>query len=163
MEQLSSPDHKFYSLWNPYDVSSLPVALAQLDKYVETEGPFDAVLGFSAGAVLAGLYLSQKHRQGQDLPFKCGVFLSSASVLSELDHLGMGTTPSLDQLIPIPTAHIWGSADEVAPNGGVELSKLFSADQRRILVHGGGHEIPRKEYVTESVHLIRRVVSEVTH
>lgn len=61
-------------------------------------------------------------------------------------------------LLRIPTAHVWGSADETAPTGGVDLAQLCDPSARLTLVHEGGHEIPRKAHLTECVHVIRRTL-----
>lgn len=157
IESLASRDHRFYSLWNPNEPHTLVGALAQLDTYVADEGPFDGVLGFSAGCTLAGIYLAQKQQQGQQ-PFRCAVFLSSGPVSTEMERLGLHQ--GQDRRLRIPTAHIWGSADEVAPAGGRELFEFCEAGpKRQVLVHDGGHEMPRKDYLTKSVHVIRKVIS----
>jgi acetyl esterase/lipase len=127
-----------------------------LDSYVTSQGPFDAVMGFSAGAVLAGLYLLDKHQRDETLPFRGAVLLSAGSSAAALESLGVGGGC---RRIPIPSAHIWGSADDMAPDGGRDLSRLFEPSCRLNLIHDGGHEIPRKSYVTESVHIIRRVLA----
>ncbi|KAL2758195.1 hypothetical protein ACRALDRAFT_1080133 [Sodiomyces alcalophilus JCM 7366] len=174
VETLASPDAKFYAFYDPNDLSTVPHAISQLDKYVAAEGPFDGLVGFSAGAVLAAMYLAQKQRQGgeggpakpQTPPFRCAVFLSSASSSAEFAHLGVdisaysndGDSSTSDPLIKIPTAHIWGSADETAPTGGLDLSRLCDPATRLTLVHDGGHEVPRKNLLTESVHIIRRTI-----
>lgn len=162
IESLASKDHRFYSLWNPDEPSTLVEALAQLDRYVEDEGPFDAVLGFSAGCTLASIYMMQKQQQGRQQPFKCAVFLSCGPISTEMGLLGLqqGGPNGPNQRLRIPTAHIWGSADEVSTTSGAELFELCEAGpKRQMLVHDGGHEVPRKDYLTESVHVIRKVTS----
>lgn len=124
-------------------------------------------MGFSAGAVLAAMYLVQKQRQAGEAgpaktqtPFRLAVFLSSASSSAEFAYLGIHISrdDSSEPLIKIPTAHIWGSADETAPTGGLDLSRLCDPATRLTLVHDGGHEVPRKHLLTESVHVIRRTI-----
>lgn len=129
--------------------------MSQLDEYVTREGPFDIIMGFSAGAVTAGLYMLDKQRQGAKVPFRGAVFLSSASSTAEQAHLRVNPD---DDVIRAPTAHIWGSADENAPSGGQDLARICASDRRWILVHDGGHELPRKEFLTETVHVIRRTL-----
>lgn len=158
---MASKDHRFYSLWNPNEPSTFVEALALLDTYVEDEGPFDAVLGFSAGCTLASIYIMQKQQQGQQ-PFKCAVFLSCGPISTEMELLGLEQGPQQgpNQRLRIPTAHIWGSADEVSTTSGAELFDFCEAGtKRQVLVHDGGHEMPRKDYLTESVHAIRKVIS----
>jgi len=158
VEALSSSDQTFYAYYDPCDTSTVLHAIDQLDKYVEKEGPFDAIMGFSAGAVLAAMYLAK--RQGQSntkdsVPFKCAVFLASAQNVEIATYLGVDTR---HDVISIPTVHIWGAADYTAPTGGADLSEMCDIRTRLILTHDGGHEVPRKEYLTEAVHMIRRTI-----
>lgn len=164
VEALSTPGSSCYAFYNPEDLSSLRNSINQLNEYVLAEGPFDAVMGFSGGAVLAAMYLmEQQLRQDRgdvkaELPFKCGIFLASASCRSEASVLGTDVQEVDKGLIRIPTVHIWGSNDMVAPTGGEDLSKMCDPAQRTTLVHDGRHEVPRKNHLTESVHVIRRAL-----
>ncbi|KAK8850861.1 DUF341 domain protein [Apiospora arundinis] len=155
-------DRRFYAYYNPADTTTIPRALSQLDEYVRAEGPFDAILGFSAGAVLAAMYLvDQQRRQKADegappaLPFKCAVLLSPGSSSTELAWLGFDAQKDT---IRIPTAHVWGSADDVAPTGGQDLAETCDASRRQIAIHGGGHELPSQSDLTKAVHIIRKTI-----
>ncbi|KAI0383338.1 serine hydrolase FSH [Hypomontagnella monticulosa] len=155
VEAMSLPEHRFYAYYNPDDLSTAKRAMDQLDDYIATEGPFDVVMGFSAGAVLAAMYLIQKQRQAGSVPFKCAVFLASANNTAEMGYLGADVSRDL---IRIPTAHIWGSADQTAPMGGADLSKMCDPTQRFTLVHDAGHELPKQTYLTQAVQGIRKTV-----
>jgi pimeloyl-ACP methyl ester carboxylesterase len=113
-------------------------------------------MGFSAGASLTGLYLLQKQQRGENAPFECAVFLSVGSIVPALEALGIR---ELSNKIQIPSVHVWGSRDEVAPTGGIDLYSICEPSRRLSVVHDGGHEVPRKTYVTECVHTIRRIVA----
>lgn len=154
MEALSSPDHHFYAYYDPHDNTTISTAISQLDGYIENEGPFDAIMGFSAGAVLAAMYLASKT---EPVPFKCAVFLSSGSDVEIDAVLGVGADAKR-QVIGIPSVHIWGSEDTMAPTGGADLSQLCDPKTRLISIHDGGHELPRKEYLTEAVQSIRKTI-----
>jgi predicted esterase len=114
-------------------------------------------MGFSAGAVTAALYMLEKQRRGEKLPFRGAIFLSSAANTAEKAFLDV--RPEVD-VLRIPTAHVWGEADENAPTGGQDLASICDPTLRRVLVHDGGHEMPRKEYLMETVHTIRRTLLE---
>ncbi|KAI8633360.1 serine hydrolase FSH [Xylariaceae sp. FL1651] len=158
VEALSSPGHDFYAFFDPADLATLQIAINQLDGYISSKGPFDAVLGFSAGCVLAAMYILHKQQQQQQqsptAPFKCAVFLSCAEVREEVKYLGIDAT---SDRIRIPTAHIWGSRDATAPNGGQDLRNLCEPATCLTLIHDGGHELPRSSHLTEACHVIRRV------
>lgn len=158
IEALTSPDSTFYAFYDPGDLAgTLEHTLSQLDEYVTREGPFDVVMGFSAGAVTAALYMLRTERQGISLPFRAAVFLSSASSDAEKAHVGV--RPGVD-VIHAPTVHIWGAADEQAPRGGQNLVSICDPRLCRVLVHDGGHELPRKDFLIAAVHLIRRALTE---
>lgn len=128
-----------------------------LDKYIITEGPFDAILGFSAGSVLAALYLREKVRNGEMIPIKCGIFLASATSAREEEYLGLTKERDVAR-INIPTAHIWGAQDDIAPMGGQDVSQMCDQAVCFTLVHDGGHEFPRKGYLTEATKVVQRVL-----
>ena len=71
-----------------HDMQSAPgmsLALSQLDAYIETKDPFDAVLAFSQGTALATIYLVQHSQQhpSESSPLKCICFFS---IGRPLDH-----------------------------------------------------------------------------
>lgn len=136
----------------------------QLDSYISAEGPFDAILGFSGGAVLAATYLRSRYcHSGPGLcngkvPLRCSIFLSCASFNPK--GICRGKKSPLDaELIKIPTLHVWGSKDVIAPNGGRDVSNIRDPAQQHILVHDGGHEIPLQGYLVELLHAIRRILA----
>lgn len=156
VETLSSPGHESYAFFDPQDLpNTLQLAIDQLDNYVSLEGPFDAIMGFSAGAVLAAIYMLQKVRKSEPVPFRCAIFLSSADIAGELRCLGLSNT---EDLIRVPTAHIWGLHDDTAPNCGENLSNICDPTNRLVFVHDGGHELPRGHHLTQAAHTIRRVI-----
>ncbi|KAK7699884.1 hypothetical protein SLS64_011314 [Diaporthe eres] len=153
VEALSLPNQSFYAFYDPGNLVTFHDATRMLHEYVSMEGPFDAVMGFSGGAVLAALYMAELQQQGKEVPFKCGIFIASADSTAEMRHLGL---KSQTEMSHIPTAHIWGSNDVTAPTGGNELSQICKVETRHTVVHDGAHEVPRKQNLTETVHAIRR-------
>lgn len=169
VETMTAPGHSFYGYYNPRNLESLPTSLSQLEDYIATYGPFDVLMGFSAGAVVAATYLLQKEIHGgarstaadteSDLdpyaPIRCAIFLASAESADELRYLGLDNQQAI---LRLPTAHIYGAIDDTAPTGGEDLSRICDASVRTIMIHQGGHEVPRKEALTEAVHVIRRTL-----
>lgn len=109
----------------------------------------------------------QRQQQLDDSPpFKCGIFLSSASCTAEMKYLdrfygdGDVDVDGHPHRLPIriPTVHIWGAHDQTAPTGGADLSELCDPAGRLVVTHDGTHELPRGEYLTHAVHAIRRAV-----
>jgi Serine hydrolase (FSH1) len=165
MERISSPGHLFYAFYNPEDLSTFRDTIEQLHKYISAEGPFDAVMGFSGGAVLAASYIMQEEQSQRVPPFQCAIFLSSAASVVELTYLGLLDDHGdvlRNSIIRMPTVHIWGVNDRTAPSGGADLSKLCDPTQRLTMVHNGAHEFPRGDCLTQAVHCIRRAVHAAT-
>ncbi|KAK7927533.1 serine hydrolase FSH [Apiospora marii] len=169
---LASPGQSFFGFYRPADFVNLRTAVDQLEDYIRTEGPFDGVLGFSAGCVVAALHILEMQRRreqqydsggaavaGNDqpepppLPFRCAIFVCSAAVRGALEFLG--GDPQAER-IRIPTVHVMGSSDGVEPTGGQELSQLCDPVVRTVLVHDGGHEFPKGEQLIEMSHAIQR-------
>ncbi|KAI0147453.1 serine hydrolase-domain-containing protein [Xylariaceae sp. FL1272] len=150
-------------------MESCAAALSDLEMYLALEGPFDGVLAFSQGAMLAATYLAWKETQDQNLgvtdrPFKFAVFFSAWDVYDgKLLHQGQArrmAEKTDGHVINIPTAHIWGRNDSTSGNP-IGVSQLCVATSRQVFVHEGAHEVPGSRMsssVKASVRMIRRVI-----
>ncbi|KAI4123544.1 MAG: hypothetical protein LQ338_005217 [Usnochroma carphineum] len=170
IQSFFSADEAFFSYFDESSVQSCRKALADLETYMQTDGPFDAVLAFSQGAALASTLMVKKWRedpaaQRLDPVFPCAVFLSGGVPCDPDALLARGQIRTLDfpldgVVIPVPTACIWGKDDLPFPP---RLGALCDATKRTIVVHEGGHEVPGskdKDAVTATVHAIRRTVAK---
>ncbi|KAK3687942.1 serine hydrolase FSH [Podospora appendiculata] len=150
------------------DPASVLGAGEQLSRYLDAEGPFDGVMGFSLGAAFIATWMLDQVARGRELPFRCAVFFSSSlpgnaaamragqleAVRGDSSAAGAG-----GGIIPIPTAHIWGTRDALAGDMPSELFSLCAPATRSVFVHGGGHEVPASEAnVTLAVNAIRRCI-----
>ncbi|KAF3057127.1 putative Uncharacterized hydrolase C22A12.06c [Daldinia childiae] len=116
---ISSKD-EFFSYIDLDNKETFISILTDLDNYVSEEGPFDAVLAFSQGAMVAATYIVWKARQTpKQQPiaslFKCAIFFSAWNAYDP-DLFSQGILRPLTSLtdngaIHIPTAHIWGLGD----------------------------------------------------
>ncbi len=143
IELFSSPERRFYSFYDPDDPSSMQQAILHLDDYLAAEGPFDAVLGFSAGAVLAALYIARKQREEASVPLRCAIFVSSAESTRRVAHLGLGVSGECDNTRIRILRRTYGAPmmTRPRPEGG-DLSRLCDPAVSLTLVHDGGHEFP---------------------
>ncbi len=140
---------EYYQYYDYNDASSIQTAVADLERYIASEGPFDAVMAYSMGAALAATLMIQRSRQdtlGNDFVFKCAIFISGSlpydcAALAQ-GNLRMYQESTDGAVINIPTANIWGLHDAVLPHAGVELAKLCNPETRTDFLHHGGHQIP---------------------
>lgn len=159
----------YYQYYDVYSATSMSQALSQLAHYISEEGPFDGVLGFSQGALLAATYLiqfSQDH-PSRPLPFKCAVFFSGG-IPVDPQALEKGELRHIDpkvagEVVRLPTANIWGRNDTVWPGSSEVLCALCEDSNRNVYIHDEGHDIPgarAKEAVQGSVRAIRRAIDQ---
>jgi predicted esterase len=137
--------------------------LQDLEAYLVSEGPFDAVMGFSQGASLAATYMVRKAQQDQtsiDPIFKCAIFICGGEVF-DLEGEGAVLNPSLrGQVIDVPTAHIVGSKDQYC-QASLRLIEICNRKSRVVYDHGGGHDVPRDTKATkEMVSTIKEVLDK---
>ena len=143
------PQKECYAYFDPTNLKSISKALEDLKSYIEADGSFDGILGYSQGAVIAAiLYLQVKmeHPAQMHPLFECAIFLSGGVPFDPAalcqDKIRFLDPNADGQPITIPTAHIWGSNDLDFPNTSPKLSKLCEADCRTEVLYDGGHEEP---------------------
>jgi acetyl esterase/lipase len=117
----------------------------------DAQGPFDAILGFSQGAALAGLLVGLRAPDGRTsaerpLRFDFAIVVSGFS----------SNDPELARSYErrdgygLPSLHVFGRADGVVP---IDDSRALAARfTTPVLVeHGGGHVVPGEPHVTDRV------------
>ena len=127
----------------------------------------DDVLAYSHGAGLAATYIIQQAQLHSTLPppFKCAIFLSGGFPVDPLaldrDEVRPLEPAKDGKLLKLPTAHIWGSNDDLYPKTCSLLSKLCDDGMKFVFVHEEGHDIPNaraEKAVLGAVQVIRRTV-----
>ena len=163
-------DDEYFEYFDLDSAASIRKALSDLESYMTEEGPFDGVLAFSLGGALAATLLIDKFlQQGQpnpNPPFQCAFFLSTAipydptAILKgEIRKIG----PTAGPLIQIPTAHIWGSNDDLGTETCPVLRELCSPHLRTTFVHDLGHDVPgarSQGAMNGTVRAIRRTIDQ---
>ncbi|KAI1852773.1 hypothetical protein JX265_003259 [Neoarthrinium moseri] len=76
LDQAPKPNYSWYNLPFFEDVDR---AYRRITSFIELEGPFDGVWGFSQGGSMAALLLLNNHAEtgGSSFPFKMGIFVSA--------------------------------------------------------------------------------------
>lgn len=169
IRDLVPADDQGFSYFDPDSVPASLQAVNDLEQFIEKEGPYDGVLGFSQGMMLACTLLIRYMQEKKALPFKCAIFFSPRMAPLDCADLGRGILTEIDpqdvmDKINIPTTLVWGSADPYAERA-VSLQQLFFHESLSTVVHGGGHEIPGyafKDSLAETVKVIRRTTDQAS-
>ncbi|TGO59557.1 hypothetical protein BCON_0043g00150 [Botryotinia convoluta] len=134
-----------YSYFDGKDPSAASIleAVTDLANYIASNGPFDAVIGFSQGAVLAATLII-----GADEPlFKCAIFLCGGlpfdmAALRD-NRVVECTSISVERgLVRIPVVNCWADNDRDYPGMGPPLSRLCLPENNEEVVHSAGHGVP---------------------
>ncbi|RFU73356.1 hypothetical protein TARUN_8878 [Trichoderma arundinaceum] len=139
--------------------------LLGLVDFIAANGPFQGLMGFSEGGMVAAMLLAEDARE-PFADFRCGIFLSTGPTLDPAGIREEPVTlrcldPAVDGVvIRVPTAHIVGSnepfarllklsplADLLSGMGDPEklhqrLFQLCDDKERELFAHQLGHEVP---------------------
>ncbi|KAF4980590.1 hypothetical protein FDECE_17850 [Fusarium decemcellulare] len=157
-------DHlKYGYLGELTEVSQYQDLLSGLIGVVQSQGPFDGIMGFSEGGIVATTLLLEDARRPY-ASFKCGILFSAAPPLDP-DELWQGHIRSLDPekdgtALHIPTAHVysheigttaqhvqsplsglWAECGWILPEH-VHGSLARLCDNAEVFVHDRGHQVP---------------------
>ncbi|KAI0798929.1 serine hydrolase FSH [Xylaria sp. FL0064] len=158
--------------FNYYDgtVAGAEAAVRDLAAYLVDSGPFDCVLGFSLGAALiATLLLAEdgepELRRAQEMIIKgvvliCGIRPMDwgALVKGQLRALAAEDVPA-ERKIRVPTVHAWSREDNDYPGHSEALVQMCEERKRTEVLHGAGHDVPRKvDDVAKLVATVKTVV-----
>ncbi|CAB3406393.1 unnamed protein product [Caenorhabditis bovis] len=113
-------------------------SIAEVLKFIEQNGPFDGLMGFSQGASMAHLLIAKAQLGEIDLKgIRFAIFFSGFLSLSTMHD-------NLTQLriVDLPSLHLYGNADEIVASSKSELlADRFEIPAIRIN-HEGGHFVP---------------------
>ncbi|KAJ6127371.1 hypothetical protein N7523_002983 [Penicillium sp. IBT 18751x] len=165
LDELAMGEEQTYAICDPNSASSCIGAMKSIERYIETEGPYDGVMAFSQGASIILGWMINKQREAkrvssQQCPFKVGIFFSNpwrvydGNALAN-DQLVFLNPEDFEGLLDLPTAHIWGSADKDCALAQA-ISTSCVAEKRSVFIHERGHEIPAK---SDTVILMARVIN----
>ncbi|KAI1499234.1 serine hydrolase FSH [Biscogniauxia marginata] len=114
---------------------------------VNTEGPFDGLMGFSEGGAVAAWMLLENSRHPFTFGvFKCAIFFSAALPFDP-DVVRTGIVRIVDSAtdgvsINIPTAHTWSKTGDVNAERAQALAQLCDKTVREEFIHNLGHNVP---------------------
>ncbi len=169
---VGSGDEQGFCYFLEDDAATAQTAMRSLDAYVDENGPFDGVMAFSQSVGLVGTWLLSRQRR-RLASVRCAVFFSGGSTPVDPDVLGegilmplpvAGINKAVAEVITIPTAHIYGSADPYSASAA-SFAEVCREDASFTFIHPGAHEVPgsgsgssSKDVLNHTVNTIRRVI-----
>lgn len=136
----------------------------RLNQVIEREGPFQAVFGFSIGALVAGnLILDNLRRskaKGRECDFKLAIFACGLPPCN-FEEGGVLLVDSHGEVFPMPTCHIIGSNDPLI-DFSLALYNLCNQEKAMIFDHGKGHRLVwNAATVSALAELLSRAIREI--
>lgn len=139
-------DEPFHPLQYQQQTDGFDESYAFLKKVSSQIGPFDGVLGFSQGAVMAALFCAEQERDNSVQRFRFAILCSGFSLI---------TGKSNCELIKCPSLHIFGNGHgkdrQIACDASRELFHLFDKGSSVIIEHELGHIIPTQSPYIDQV------------
>eukprot|EP01061_Rhynchopus_euleeides_P004286 TRINITY_DN13549_c0_g1_i1.p1 TRINITY_DN13549_c0_g1~~TRINITY_DN13549_c0_g1_i1.p1 ORF type:complete len:224 (+),score=70.17 TRINITY_DN13549_c0_g1_i1:504-1175(+) len=144
-----------YEWWNRDDATGEYVGLSEsLDRVADilekANPPYDGIMGFSQGAALTATVARLSTATGpqkDDRFFGKLKFVVCCAGFAPRD-------PKLkalfkDSAVDLPSLHVWGSEDSMATASSL-LSQQFNQEKAVVVLHTGGHTVPRHSRKSES-------------
>jgi len=119
-------------------IAGLKESLDIIDNVLDTQGPWDGILGFSQGASIASLLAARECRERTKRRFKFAISCSgySSPLLSDKEQ---------ERTISMPSLHVYGATKQdrqISQPESKSLWEQFDATKRVLLRHNAGHVIP---------------------
>lgn len=125
---------------------SIDQSLCYLLEFVERQGPFDGILGFSQGSSMATMLADRLLSNGSLQPSVLRYILLIGGVEPPSSH-----APRIP--LDIKSLHVMGLQDDVLPRSKA-LKDMFANDFATVIEHGEGHNIPSVR--TDTYHVIKK-------
>ncbi|KAL4784901.1 serine hydrolase FSH [Aspergillus varians] len=170
VQHLGTNDAAAYSYFDVSPGADSLKPVQDLEDFIATEGPYDGVIAFSQGIMVASTLVIHNIQKGKPVPFKCAVFFSprmgplDVGVTSRAGSAVEVNPSTLPGIIPFPSALIWGDQDPDQAKAR-EIRELFVPEMLATYVHPGGHEIPgagANDALIRCVNVIRRTIDAAT-
>ena len=161
----SSLEDSIYHIKDNPDRLLIVEAVETLSNLIESEGPFDAVLGFSEGSGLAATlladHMAKSRAAGKDSMLKLGIFWGGVPPLTADGKRWY--LPHIDgQIFDLPTIHVIGAMDPFL-GAGMLLYNLCDPHSATLFDHGKGHQMVWETKIVKSlVEMIREQIAAIS-
>ncbi|KAK2612684.1 hypothetical protein QQS21_001301 [Conoideocrella luteorostrata] len=169
LDKIADPSNQYYAYYDLNSTASFITALDGLEKYAETEGPFDGVMAYSQGAGLAAMLLVRRQLlRPREMPlFRCALFFSPLQVYDPVAYVERNEIKVLDgntikmSSLSIPITIIYGEKDNRKMEC-LNFQRICDPHILSVYVHHGGHEVPglrvKANDLKETVKMARRCI-----
>lgn len=161
----SSLEDSIYHFKDYPSDGSVVEAIETLSHLLETEGPFDGILGFSEGsgvaATLLADHITKSRAAGKENSLKLGIFWGGVPpFLADGKRFYL---PHIDgQIFDVRTIHVIGAMDPFLA-AGMLLYNLCDPDRAILFDHGKGHQIVWEPKIVKSlVEEIRKQIAAIS-
>ncbi|KAF0695586.1 Aste57867_13626 [Aphanomyces stellatus] len=140
-------DESYFQWWNSNDHKDpeLPgweKALDHLQSHLDfSDYPYDAIIGFSQGAMVATLVTAHYMRRSKHVPYKALVLVGGMWPVDGMPHDVPVDTATSKPILDFPSIHVLGQEDEMYEVGKSQVDN-FSHASRHVFTHSGGHRFP---------------------
>lgn len=166
LKNMSTPEEAMrkasstYHLKNP---DAVGLMLDYIRNVIEEEGPFQGVVGTSAGATAAATVLmdelQRSSEDGHRTAMRCGIFFVAIPAY-RADGKGWILSDETGQRITVPTCHIYSEKDPLVLTSKA-LWNTCEPSSRTLILHDKGHIIPHeKELMAEVAKFVRGLKQE---
>ena len=122
-------------------------SLAQLDSVIETHGPYNAILGFSQGSIMATLLVARAVVRNKPIPFNLVILFNNIAIR---DHSVRRQFKLDGAPLPVKSVIVRGTSDHFYTYGK-DLDRHFSVNRQQVIEHTEGHRVPKSEEVLQSI------------
>ncbi|KAF0695587.1 Aste57867_13627 [Aphanomyces stellatus] len=138
-------DEPYFEWWdsNDHEDEVYPgweKSLERVQRHVEHKGPYDVILGFSQGAMMATL-MTAHYLEKKWVPYKAVVLVGGMwpadGMPSSSDNQGDAGNVQLN----FPAIHVLGEKDFMYEDGKKQIEH-YTASSRHVFTHAGGHRFP---------------------
>ena len=160
----SSLEDSIYHFKDFPDHGAIVEAIETLSHLLETEGPFDGVLGFSEGSCLAATLLAdhvtKRRAAGKKSTLKLGIFWGGVPPFTA-DGKRWYLPQTDGQIFDLRTIHVIGAMDPFLA-AGMLLYNLCDPNSATLFDHGKGHQIVWDLKVVKSlVEVVREQITAI--
>lgn len=128
-----------------------------IKSHIESNGPFDGILGFSQGACITAAICAIQELKLNDFNIKFAILASG--FLPKSDEISNLLNQA--KMINLPSLHIFGEKDDrqVLREDSLCLADYFNVDEKATIQHDKGHIIPStKGYVLHYIKFLKKFV-----